>query len=103
MPRAKRLHGIDRERRSLAFDFAVVHFEARLVGDGGGEHLAACLGRRGRTVEFVRRNAGGKEDHLVEFESLHGIAGENEVAIVNWIEAAAIEANLFIWFQHGVV
>jgi beta-N-acetylhexosaminidase len=51
----------------------------------------------------VRGNARRKKNYLVQFETFHRIAGKNEVPIVNRIEAATIEAYLFVWFRHVVV
>lgn len=99
----KNAHGIDRERGTLALDFARIHLEAWFLCDCGGQHLTPRFRRSGGTVELVRRNARRKEDHLVQSQALHGIAGQDEVSIVNGIEAAAVEANLYIWFRHVVV
>ncbi len=90
-------HGIDRERRALAEDLAVAPAEPRLSGDGRRHHFAAQLRRRGRMQELVRGDLCGNKNHAVEPEIFEGFAGENQVPVVDRIEAAPVEAEFAEW------
>jgi len=93
MPSADFLHAIDGETRPGPAKFGVVHDKTRLIGDGGGHHGAAQLGRRGRPLQFVRRNSRRKKYDAVEFQSFDRIPRKDEVAVMNGIERAAIQAE----------
>ncbi len=97
MAPAHQPHSIDRKRGAVAPDLAVVQFKPRLVRDGGGNHLTAQGGGGGRTPELVRRDSRRDKDHAVEAERFHRLAGEDEVAVVDGIEAPAVEADLARW------
>lgn len=97
VPRAHFPHGIDRERGTFAPDLAVAPFEPGLAGNRGGHHFAAQFRWRGRTRQLVRGDARGNKNHTVEPERLEGFARENQVPVVDRIEAAPVEAEFAEW------
>ncbi len=90
-------HGIHRERRAFAEDLAVAPVESRLAGDRRRHHLAAQLRRCGRMPGLVGRDGCGNKNHAVEPEIFEGLAGENQVSVVDRIEAAPVEAEFAEW------
>lgn len=99
--RPQRFDGIDGKARPFPAEFAVVHGESGLSGDGEFQHLAAQVGRRGRAFEFVRRNAGGNEDHTVELQTLDRITRQDEMAMVHRVEGSPVKGKSASGFGHG--
>ena len=94
MPLAHEPHGIDRKRNPLAADLAVVPCEARLALDGRRKHLATARSGRRRPPQLVRRDPGRNKYHAVEAKFFQRLAGENEVPVVDGVEAPAVKTDL---------
>lgn len=91
--RAHLLHRIDREARPLAMDFLIIHKEARLVLDCCAEHFVTQ--RRGYrpSVQLVWGKRCGDENHTIEVQEFHRIAGEDQMPVMDRIEGAAVESE----------
>ena len=77
MPSLCRFNRIDGETRPFPLKFGVVDLESRVVRHCGTDHLETEGSRRWPARELVRGDAGGDEDHAVEAQLLHRVAGED--------------------------
>ena len=87
--------GVNGVRWRGALKLQGIEAETRLVLDRGPQHFDAsvCGGRS--LFEFVRRERGGNEEQLVELELFDGITRQNQMPVMNRIERAAEDADLF--------
>ena len=87
--------GVNGVRRRGALELQGIEAETRLALDRGPHHFDASV-RGGRSLfEFVRRQLSGNEEQLVELELFDGITRQNQMAVMNRIECAAEDADLF--------
>jgi|GEM_PF-56740 len=89
--------GIDCERGAFADDLAVAPGEPGFPGDRCGHHFRAQLRGCGRALQLVRRDPCGDKNHAVEPKSFECFASENQVSVVDRIEAASVEAEFAEW------
>jgi hypothetical protein len=74
--------------------FEVGGFEAGFAFDRELHHGETILRGGGFGVRFVRRPVGGNEKDAVEAEFLEGGAGEDEMPVMDRVEAAAEDAGV---------
>jgi hypothetical protein len=86
-------HGVDGVVGALAADFEVAEGEVRLAVDGQADHLGPVVGVGQRNGTLVRRPATGNENDLVKAELLDGRSRNDQVAVVDRVEAAAEQSD----------
>ena len=98
MAGAHLLHGVDGEARPFTMDFLIVHDEAWFILHGRAEHLVTQRRRDWLGVQLVWGKRCGDENHTIEVQEFHRIAGENQMPMVHRIERAAVESQALL---HG--
>ncbi len=91
--RAEYALGLDRKARSVPMQIAIFALKARLARDRRRDHLAPRLAGSGCGVELVRGKRRGNEQHAIQPKLLPRFASEDEVPVVDGIEAAAVKAD----------
>ena len=93
--RAQLFHGLDGIGWRRAIEFQPRGRKALFVRDRRVEHLPAhcCAGRR--VAGLMRRLRGQNKDHFRETEGLERFAREDQMSVVDRIETAAVDADLF--------
>jgi hypothetical protein len=86
---------IDSEGWPLSLRLAGIHREPGLAGDSGRDHFAAKTGRHRRAGELVGRHIHRNKNDTIQAEGLHGIPRQNEVPVVDGIEAPAKQTDFF--------
>ena len=76
-------------------EFQFVETKARLALDRGADHLHAQISGRRLLSGLVRRTRGRNEKEAVELQLFQRVAGQDQVPIMNGIEGAAKDADLF--------
>src|SRR5262249_53628532 len=87
------LERIDRVAEAATIDFAGVDLEGFVAANRELEHFDAIDGWGKRLILLVGRNRGRGEPDRVEAALHAATLGQEEVAVVNRIEAAAEEAE----------
>lgn len=87
--------GVDGVGRCGAREFQLIETKSRLALDGGTDHFGAQVSGSRLLSRLVRRKRGRDEEEAVEFQLLQGVAGQDQVPIMNGIEGAAEDADLF--------
>ena len=90
--RFDRVHGVGRRG---ACEFQLVETKPRLALDGSADHLGAQIAGRWVLSRLVRRTRRRDEEKAVEVQLVDGIAREDQVPIMDGIESAADDADLF--------
>jgi len=101
MPRVELLHAIDGKTGSGPAKFGVVQAETRFPGDGGRHHGATQFGGSGRPRQFMGRNGCGQKYDPVETQFLDRIPRQDQVAVMNGIERAAVQSEAK-WGRSGL-
>ncbi len=92
---AQGVDGVDGVGGSGAVQFAGIDRETRFARDGGLQHPQPPVARgAGRTGELVRGNRGGDEDQARQAELFDGVPREDQVAVVDRVKTAAVEADV---------
>src|ERR1700722_15799625 len=87
---AQRVDGVGLAR---PVDFNPAHREPRVRRGGNDRHQVAVLARRHGPAGLLVRHSGRYEDDLIEREHVRGLAGRDEVAVVDRVERAAHDAD----------
>lgn len=85
--------GIHGEGRTFAMKLASIEFKVWLLGNCSGDHFGTSVTVGRWSIEFVRRDAGRKEDDFVESEAFACFAGKDEMPIVDGVEGSAVESD----------
>ena len=91
----KCFHGLDRVRRRRTLQLQGVESETRFAFYRRAQHLQPDSRRRRFPLEFVGRERGRNEEHAVEFQRFDRIARQDQMPVMNRIESAAEDADLF--------
>ena len=95
VPFADLQHGIDTVRRRRSLQFAIIGHKIGLPVDCRAQHRQPQFAARLCLLFFERRERGRNENQLVEFEFLAGLPAQDQMAVMNRVERAAIDAYLF--------
>jgi hypothetical protein len=99
----ERLNCVDGVGRRGAFQLHGVQAKLRFAFDGGAQHFHADLRGRRLLRKFVRRDRSRNEDQAIQIELLHGITCQDQMPVMNRIESAAENADLFQSVSYSVV
>ena len=96
-------HGDERVTgvHEAALDLEARLHEAQIVGYRKRGHLETDAGRRPPGEVLVWRRGGRKEEHTLETEPPAGLRGDDEMADVRRVEAAADDAEERACLVHG--
>jgi hypothetical protein len=100
------VRGIDAVTRAFAGEFQRAEGETLFAFDCGGDHLCAEKARGRVGVGFVGRVCSRDKEDEVELQLLEGVPCEDEVSVMDGIEAAAKEGDAarrarFAHWVHG--
>jgi len=100
------VRGIDAVAWALAGEFQRAEGETLFAFDRGGDHLCAEKARGRVGVVFVGRVCSRDEEDEVELQLLEGVPCEDEVSVMDGVEAAAKEGDAarrarFAHWVHG--
>src|SRR5690606_29300612 len=90
--------GVIGECRTLAVDVHARDREAGVRGGGDDRHEVPVLGGTDRAVVLEVGLAGWHEHNLVQLEQRGGLAGRDQVAVVDGIEGATHHAQTHQWW-----
>ena len=88
-------HRFNGERRPLTLGLAGIHRKPGFTGNSGRDHFAAKTGSHRRARKLVGRHIHRNENDTIQAKGLHGITRQNEVSVVDGIEAPTEQTDFF--------
>lgn len=99
----ERLDGVDGIGGRWALEFHRIALEARLACDRRAHHFQTGIGRRELLLQFMRRSSSRDKDHFLELERFERVTRQNQMSVMDRIEGAAENADLFQNVSYSVV
>ena len=92
---AERLDCVDGIGRRRTLEFHRIESKTRLAFDRSAQHFQTDIGCRELLIQFVGRSGGRNKDNCFEIERFEGFARQNQVTVMDRIEGATEDADLF--------
>ena len=92
---AEGCHGVDRVGRRWPLQLHPIESKKRLAFNRSAQHFQTNVSCCRLPIQLVRGEGGRDENQCLELQLLGGIAREEQVSVMNRIEGAAEDTNLF--------
>lgn len=80
-------------RRTLKFHW--IESKTRFAFDRGAQHFQTDIRRRELLIQFMRGSSGRDKDNFFEIERFERVARQNQMSVMDRVESAAKDADLF--------
>jgi hypothetical protein len=92
---AERLDCVDGIGRRRTLEFHRIESKTRLAFDRSAQHFQTDIGCRELLIQLVGRSGGLNKDNFFEIERFECVARQNQVSVMDRIEGATEDADLF--------